>query len=143
MEDYAEDMLYIAMKLNLTSLIHDITKVQNGTPGKKESSATRMKDYLSQLSPEARQKLYYFYKIDFEMFEYDHDFVYDYYEYGWISVDLQFPSFLPLPPSQHRPPWPAPFSLVRAAEQKREERGAMQQNSPSEQISKKCMRCSE
>ena len=83
MEDYAEDMLYIAMKLNLTSLIQDITQVQNETPGKKESSATRMKDYMSQLSPEARQKLYYFYKIDFEMFEYDYDIVYD-FEHDWL-----------------------------------------------------------
>ena len=83
MEDYAEDMLYIAMKLNLTSLIQDITQVQNETPGKKESSAMRMKDYMSQLSPEARQKLYYFYKIDFEMFEYDYDIVYD-FEHDWL-----------------------------------------------------------
>ena len=90
MEDYAEDMLYIAMKLNLTSLIHDITKVQNGTPGKKESSATRMKDYLSQLSPETRQKLYYFYKIDFEMFEYDHDFVYDYLRTFFVYLHRYF-----------------------------------------------------
>ena len=85
MEDYAEDMLYIAMKLNLTSLIQDITKVENETPRKKGSSAVRMKDYMSQLSPEARQKLYYFYKIDFEMFEYDYNFDYD-YEQDWISL---------------------------------------------------------
>ena len=74
MEDYAEEMKYIAMKLNL----QNITQVQNETPGKEESSSMRIKHYMSQLSPEERQKLYYFYKIDFEMFEYDHNFVYDY-----------------------------------------------------------------
>ena len=78
MEDYEEDMLYIATKLNLISLIPNMTQVQNETPGKKASSAKRIKEYMSQLSHEQRQKLYYFYKIDFEMFEYEHEFVYDY-----------------------------------------------------------------
>ena len=78
MEDYDEDMQYIATKLNLTPLIQNITQVQNETPGKKASSTKRIKDHMSLLSPEQRQKLYYFYKIDFEMFEYDHEFVYDY-----------------------------------------------------------------
>merc|ERR1712117_906622 len=75
MEDYEEDMLYISTKLNLIPLLQNITQVQNETPGKKASSAKRIKDYMSLLSPEQRQKLYYFYKIDFEMFEYDHEFV--------------------------------------------------------------------
>ena len=110
MEDYEEDMLYISTKLNLIPLLQNITQVLNETPGKKASSAKRIKHYMSQLSHEQRQKLYYFYKIDFEMFEYDHEFVYDcafylrsncslYCTEVPKSVDLQFPSFLPLPPS--------------------------------------------
>ena len=52
MEDYEEDMQYIATKLNLIPLLQNITQVQNETPGKKASSAKRIKDYMSQLSPE-------------------------------------------------------------------------------------------
>ena len=72
LEEYGEDMLYIAMKQNLTSLMKDLTKVKNKTQRKKESSSLRILDYMSQIPRDAKEKLFKLYKIDLEMFDYEY-----------------------------------------------------------------------
>ena len=72
LEEYDEDMLYIAIKQNLTSIMQDLREVRNKTLKKKESSSLRILEYMSQISHEARKKLFELYKIDFEMFEYEY-----------------------------------------------------------------------
>ena len=72
LEEYGEDMLYIAMKQNLTSLMKDLTKVKNKTQRKMESSSLRILDYMSQIPRDAKEKLFKLYKIDLEMFDYEY-----------------------------------------------------------------------
>ena len=71
METYDEDFTYIAQKLNLTTLLNDVVKRKNRTPGSKHSQSERIKKYFSLLDKEVRQRLYELYKIDFEMFGFD------------------------------------------------------------------------
>ena len=72
LEEYGEDMLYIAMKQNLTSLMKDLTKVKNKTARKKGSDSMRILEYMSQIPSEAKEKLFELYKIDLEMFDYEY-----------------------------------------------------------------------
>ena len=54
LEEYGEDMLYIAMRQNLTSQMKDLTKVKNKTARKKESSSLKILDYMSQIPQDNR-----------------------------------------------------------------------------------------
>ena len=72
LDEYGEDMLYIAMKQNLTSLMKDLTKVKNKTARKKGSDSMRILEYMSQIPSEAKEKLFELYKIDLEMFDYEY-----------------------------------------------------------------------
>ena len=72
LEDFDEDIAYIAMKLNITEQLGLLHYVQHKTPEKGRSSQSEKIDmYMSQLSPKMVQSLYNLYKIDFDMFEYD------------------------------------------------------------------------
>ena len=72
LEDFDEDVAYIATKLNLTEQLGILNYVQHKTPKKVHSSAKEKRDeYLSQLSPQMVQDLYELYKIDFDMFSYN------------------------------------------------------------------------
>ena len=72
LEEYEEDMLYIAMQQNLTSSLKDLSKVKNKTKRKNESTSMRILDYVSQIPREAKEKLFQLYKVDFEMFDYEY-----------------------------------------------------------------------
>ena len=72
LEDFDEDVAYIATKLNLTEQLGLLNYVQHKTPEKVHSSGTEKRDeYMSQLSPQMVQDLYELYKIDFDMFSYN------------------------------------------------------------------------
>ena len=71
-EDFEEDVAYIAKKRNLTDRLGLMNHVQNENPEKnKMSKRERREKYMSQLSLEMVQDLYELYKIDFEMFGYE------------------------------------------------------------------------
>ena len=72
LEDYAEDLLYIAMKQNFSSQMKDLKKVKNKTAEKKGSLFMNILEYMSQIPPDAKEKLYELYQIDFEMFDYEY-----------------------------------------------------------------------
>ena len=72
LEEYGEDMLYIAMRQNLTSQMKDLTKVKNKTARKKESSSLKILDYMSQIPQDSKEKLFKLYKTDLEMFDYEY-----------------------------------------------------------------------
>ena len=72
LEEFEEDVTYIAIKLNLTEQLGLLNYVQHKTPEKVHSSGKEKRDeYLSQLSPQMVQDLYELYQIDFDMFSYD------------------------------------------------------------------------
>ena len=68
METYYDDFIYIAQKLNHTTLLTRAKERINQTPGSKQPQSRRIKEHFALLSGEARQKLYQLYRIDFEMF---------------------------------------------------------------------------
>ena len=71
LEDFEEDVAYIAEKRNLTEHRGLLNHVQNENPERGEESRRERRDkYMSQLSPEMVRDLYELYKIDFEMFGY-------------------------------------------------------------------------
>jgi hypothetical protein len=72
MEAFEEDLLYIVVKQNLTSLLGHASHAANETPDalKKESQTERIQSHFSQLSRETRKRLYRLYKVDFDMFGY-------------------------------------------------------------------------
>ena len=76
LEDFEEDVAYIAEKRNLTEHLRLLNHVQqpkdqwNQEKGERSRKEKRDK-YMSQLSPKMVQDLYELYKIDFEMFDYD------------------------------------------------------------------------
>ena len=71
-EEYEEDMLYIAMRQNLTSSLKNLSNVKNKTRKKKESTSMRILDYMSQIPQKAKEKLFKLYKVDLEMFDYEY-----------------------------------------------------------------------
>ena len=71
-EEYEEDMLYIAMRQNLTSSLKEFSKVKNKTQKKNESTSMRIMDHMSQIPREAREKLFQLYKVDLKMFDYEY-----------------------------------------------------------------------
>ena len=73
MEDYDEDILYIANKRNLTSKLGELARVKNPTPGKLTSSRQRMRKYMSVLHRDVKRKLFELYKVDFKMFGYKYE----------------------------------------------------------------------
>ena len=80
LEDFEEDVAYIAEKVNLTEHLRLMNHVQNKNPEKGEESRRERRDkFMSQLNPETVRDLYELYKIDFEMFGYDW---YELYEYA-------------------------------------------------------------
>ena len=75
LEDFDEDVAYIAEKRNLTEHLGLLNHVQQPkdqwTKENGERSRIEKRDkYMSQLSPEMVQDLHEIYKIDFEMFGY-------------------------------------------------------------------------
>ena len=72
LEDFNEDVAYIATKLNLTEQLGLLNYIQHKTPGNGDKSRRERRDYyMSKLSTQMVQDLYELYKIDFEMFSYD------------------------------------------------------------------------
>ena len=72
LEDFEEDVAYIAIKLNVTEQLGVLNYVQHETPGKGKISRKERRDkYMSKLSPKIIQDLYELYKIDFDMFSYN------------------------------------------------------------------------
>ena len=69
LEDSADDVAYIAAKLNLTSFLPELSKTRNKTKGKKSNDW--VKSYMSQLSKEQKEKLFELYKLDFALFGYE------------------------------------------------------------------------
>ena len=70
LEDFSDDIMYIALKQNLTSLLPELSKTNRKTKGK-SSSDNKVEHYMSQLSDGYRKKLFELYKLDFELFGYD------------------------------------------------------------------------
>ena len=75
LEDYHEDILYIAQLQNFTSRLGDLSEVKNRTPGKLkiEASSQRMKKYMAKLQRDVKRRLYELYKVDFKMFGYKYE----------------------------------------------------------------------
>ena len=72
LEDFDEDVAYIAKKLNLTEHLGLLKYVQHKTWEEEDNSRRgRREGYISKLSPEMVQDLYELYEIDFNMFAYD------------------------------------------------------------------------
>ena len=73
LEEYEEDILYIAMRQNLTSQMKDLTKAMNKIASREESSPhMRILEYMSQIPQNHKDELLELYKIDFEMFDYEY-----------------------------------------------------------------------
>ena len=71
LEDFDEDMAYIAEKLNITEKLGLLHHIQHKSPEKAHSSRRNKRDkYMSQLSQKMVRALYKLYEIDFEMFDY-------------------------------------------------------------------------
>ena len=70
LEDFSDDVAYIAHKQNLTSLLPELSKANRKSKGK-SSSYNKVERYMSQLSEHHRKNLYELYKLDFELFGYD------------------------------------------------------------------------
>ena len=70
LEDYNEDVMYIAVKQNITEHLQRLNVIQNKSPRTHASQRDRIKKYMSQLSPKMIHQLKKLYKIDFEMFDY-------------------------------------------------------------------------
>ena len=74
LEDFDEDVAYIAEKQNLTEHLGLLNYVQHKTWEKRKKSESKREKrdkYMSQLSQEMVSDLYELYKIDFEMFGYE------------------------------------------------------------------------
>ena len=69
LEDFVDDVTYIATKLNLTTLVPKLSITNRMTKGKKGND--RVTHYMSQLSERQKQKLFELYKLDFALFGYD------------------------------------------------------------------------
>ena len=69
LEDFVDDVTYIATKLNLTTLVPELSNTNRMTKGKKGND--RVKNYMSQLSAHQKKKLFELYKLDFALFGYD------------------------------------------------------------------------
>ena len=70
LEDFSDDVLYIALKQNLTSLLPELSKTHRKSKGM-SSSDNKVEHYMSQLSDHHRKKLFELYKLDFDLFGYD------------------------------------------------------------------------
>ena len=70
LEDSAADILYIAIKQNLTTLLPELTKTNRKTRGH-SSSYDRIEHYMSQLEVGLKWRLYELYQPDFELFGYE------------------------------------------------------------------------
>ena len=74
MEDFDEDVEFIARKMNISQLLDHKGLRANQTPESKKNGynqTERIKAHFSLLDREVRLKLYDLYKMDFEMFGYD------------------------------------------------------------------------
>ena len=69
LEDSADDIMFIAIKLNLTNLLPELTKANRKTRG--EERPYRVEHYMSQLEVDLKRKLYELYQPDFDLFGYD------------------------------------------------------------------------
>ena len=71
-ETYEDDVKYILLKQNLTSLIplESSKKTLHAVP---KNVTAKKTDYMAQLSKDQIEGLYKMYQIDFEMFGYDVD----------------------------------------------------------------------
>ena len=73
LEEYEEDILFIAMRQNMTSQMRDLTKAMNKIASGDESSMPlRILEYMSQIPQKHKDELFQLYKIDFEMFDYEY-----------------------------------------------------------------------
>lgn len=82
LEDSADDIAYIAIKQNLTTLLPELNKVNQKTQDDYLNShpvvAARLgilhnkaEHYMSQLNIDLKKKIYELYQIDFDLFGYD------------------------------------------------------------------------
>ena len=69
LEDYLDDMMYIAIKLNITTLMTELAKPNRKS--KFKDNLNRIEDHLSKLTLMQRKKLFQLYKLDFELFGYE------------------------------------------------------------------------
>ena len=72
LDEYEEDILYMAMRQNLTSKMKELTKATHATTKKNKITNMKILDYMSKVPHEVREKLFELYKIDFEMFGYEY-----------------------------------------------------------------------
>ena len=74
LEDFDEDVAYIAEKQNITEHLGLLKYVQHKTWEKRKDAQSKREKrdkYMSQLSQEMVSDLFELYKIDFEMFGYE------------------------------------------------------------------------
>ena len=70
LEDFAEDVMYIAIKHNLSSLLLDLMKSSRNLKPQR-ISYNSYDNYMSQLSICSKRKLFELYELDFDLFGYD------------------------------------------------------------------------
>ena len=71
MEEFEQDIDYIAKKMNFDKLLDNKEKRANQTPSSSNNKTERIFSYFSLLEKEVKLRLYNLYKMDFEMFGYD------------------------------------------------------------------------
>ena len=70
LEEFADDVMYIATKHNLTSLLPELmTSTRNSR--EQRISLNSLENYMVQLSIDTKRKLFELYELDFELFGYD------------------------------------------------------------------------
>ena len=70
LEDFEDDVMYIATKHNLTSLLPELMKSSRKSR-ERQISLNRAENYMAQLSISSKRRLFELYKLDFELFGYD------------------------------------------------------------------------
>ena len=71
MEEFEQDIDYIAKKMNIDKLLDNKEKRANQTPSSITNRTERILSYFSLLEKHVKLRLYNIYKMDFEMFGYD------------------------------------------------------------------------
>ena len=71
MEEFEQDIDYIAKKMNFDKLLDNKEKRANQTPSSSNNKTERIFSYFSLLEKHVKLRLYNLYKMDFEMFGYD------------------------------------------------------------------------
>ena len=71
MEEFDQDIDYIAKKMNIAELLDNKEQRANQTPSSINNRTERIFSYFSLLEKHVKLRIYNLYKMDFEMFGYD------------------------------------------------------------------------